>query len=114
MYKYSSGFAKPLSLAGAPSCELCLVTDHAAEKCALSMRRRGRARTSLLLRCDFSPCPAAVPRRSVAVSWWNMCLCNGAPSCTYITRVAHAECGAGDYAGGPRLHGKRSKSQTGG
>ena len=69
MCKYSSGFAGPLSRAGAPSCGLCLKTDHATEECALSMRRRGRACTSLLLRCDFSPCPAAVPRRSAAVSW---------------------------------------------
>ena len=34
---------------------------------------------------------------------WNLCSCNGAPSCTYITRVAHAECGAGGCAGGTRL-----------
>ena len=38
-------------------------------KSAQSMRRRVRARTSLLLRCDFSPRPAAVPRQSAAVSW---------------------------------------------
>ena len=69
MYKYSLGFAGPLSRAGASSCGLCLETDHSTEECALSMRRRGGARTSLLLRCDFSPCPAAVLRRSAALSW---------------------------------------------
>ena len=29
---------------------------------------------------------------------WNLCSSNGAPSCTYITRVAHAERGAGGGA----------------
>ena len=69
MYKYSSGFAGPLSRTGAPSCGRCLETDHATEECAQSMQLRDRARTSLLLRCDFSSRPAVVPRRSAAVSW---------------------------------------------
>ena len=44
-------------------------------------------------------CPGRVP----PCRGWNLCSCNGAPLCTYITRVAHAECGAGGCARGARL-----------
>ena len=44
-------------------------------------------------------CPGGVP----LCRGWNLCSGNGAPSCTYITRVAHAECRVGGCAGEARL-----------
>ena len=100
-------------------------TDHAAAECALSMRRRGRARTSLLLGCDshrvLRRCPGGV---SVAEE----CRCVVGGTCDRVmghhraltsTRVAHAECAAaGRWLRGrgaaTAMIKRGSKSQTGG
>ena len=109
MYQYSSGFAGPLLRAGAPSCRLCLETDHAAAQCARSMRLRGSARTSLLLWCDSH---RVLRRRPSGVSVAAECHCVVGGTCNHVmghhraltsTRVAHAECGAGGCARGARL-----------